>query len=84
MAFSNEWTEWYLTSEGWISGSAQTDFNNIINVPKPSNTMLVRRYRECMSSSFSKNNISVDDLWSCEEPKVVDDLIIKYPFPNHL
>ncbi len=35
MMKSNEWREWYLTSDGWVQGSLQLDFNKkeIVNPP---------------------------------------------------
>ena len=53
MAASFEWTEWHLTSFGWIRGSEKTDSTSCI-VEKPPEAIASYRYSEEFSSVHSK------------------------------
>lgn len=62
MSASFEWTEWHLTSSGWIRGSEKTDNSSCI-VEMPPEAIATFRYSEEFSSVHSKVDAKSVCLW---------------------
>jgi len=85
MSTSNEWTEWHLTSEGWLRGSKRMDFQPVKNVETPENRVKTCKYCEYQSSAFSSVNKSVSVEWVSDKEELIAELEAQYGFcPNRL
>jgi len=86
MSASDEWTEYHLTPNGWISGSSKYDFGSENKVDEPPDRVLTCRFRATMSSGFSnKIDKSVTEIWRSNDANVVAMLVKKYGnCPNKL
>jgi hypothetical protein len=82
MAASNEWTEFHLTSNGWIEGSERLDFGNTKLVEPPKDRVLTRIYREYMPSTFSRLEKFFETNWISDNSELVNSLLREYPHPN--
>jgi hypothetical protein len=80
MSATNEWWEFHLTKDGWITGSEQLDFGPEKSVPTPPNTLLTRRYKEYASSTFSAVERTYSDRG--EKTEEVKSLLRKFPHPR--
>ncbi len=84
MALSNEWTEWHLTENGWEEGSNKTDFTKKIK-ETPENIFLTKRYTEIVTSSFSKLNKNISEIYNNGNGSKIKELIgIFGDCPEHL
>lgn len=63
MSASNEWTEYHLTPKGWVEGSCQVDFAGVQHKEPPPDRVITERYREELSSSFSKVHRTTTVQW---------------------
>lgn len=82
---SNEWTEWHLTPEGWVSGSERRDFGNITEVTPPPGSVVVYRYNEQMSSMFSDTDRFVSHVSGNTKSPEVTALLARFgPCPERL
>ena len=55
MSASNDWTKYYLTTEGWVEGTHSYD-GVVEKFPSPSDWVLACRLRSTVSSAFSKED----------------------------
>jgi hypothetical protein len=60
MAASDEIDEMHLTPAGWVQGSSKIDFAGWKHVDALPDRLLTVSFREYMSSSFSKMDMSTD------------------------
>jgi hypothetical protein len=78
MSERHEWTEWHLTPRGWESGSNRIDPNNVTEKEIPVDRVISYRYREFMSSSFSKMDISLREVWNSQNKSVIKNFIQEF------
>jgi len=79
MAISNEWTEWYLTSSGWIVGKSQLDGGQKSKGDgRPSDAVLGLRYEEVMQGPFSPLQKSKSEIFRSSDAKKINDLLGEY------
>lgn len=74
MAASREWTEWHLTSKGWVRGSEKTDFSPATKVEPPADRVLSCVFRETIASSFGGVSRETDVTWSSDDEKEIKAL----------
>lgn len=78
MSASNEWAEHHLTPTGWQQGSSKHDFGQVQERPIPDDRVLTCRYREKMSSSFSRMHCSVSEVWRGEDNELIERLLTEH------
>lgn len=61
MSASNEIDEMHLTPSGWVQGSEKLDFSGWNHREPPCDRLLTVRFREYLSSSFSKMELTADE-----------------------
>lgn len=85
MSASNEWTEWHLTPTGWVIGSQKNDFQDTIIVTPPTNRVLTCKYKEYLSSSFSKLETGISIIWESDDKDSLNASKRKFgKCPEHL
>jgi hypothetical protein len=84
MALCNEWTEWHLTETGWIKGKNRTTFSDLQKHQAVKGTVLIKKYQEIQTSSFSKVKVTIDDIWDNGDKEIIERLLKRYPFENSL
>lgn len=81
MSASNEWEEWHLTPQGWMAGTAKTDFNRTDVIP-PENRVATFCYTEHLSSAFSKMESTWEKAWGTNDAEI-EELLEKFgKFPT--
>jgi len=85
MSHSNEWTDWHLTPEGWVSGSERTDGVGIEEKPIPPDRVLTKRWVEEQSSPFSSMYRGLETKWESDDKEAIQALLEKFgTCPEHL
>jgi hypothetical protein len=85
MSASNEWTEWHLTPRGWEEGDTKKDFVGTKTTPTPKDRVLTFRYKEFLSSVYSKPDIGKTMIWRCNDEQLIKNLLDKFgECPNYL
>lgn len=82
MSASNEWTEWHLTPRGWEEGDSKTDFASKSEAA-PADAVQTVKYREYLSSSFSKLEKTSEIEWSSDDKALIAELRAKFGEPPH-
>lgn len=73
MALSREWTEWHLTPQGWVAGTANLD-SSLRQKPTPPDRALTFRYHETMRSPFKPPEESLEEVWRSDDRAKIDEL----------
>jgi hypothetical protein len=60
MSASDEIDEMHLTSNGWVQGSTKLDFAGWTHRDPPADRLLTAKFREYMSSTFSRMEMTAD------------------------
>ena len=81
MAASNEWTEYHLTTDGWIEGSERLDFQETKIVTPPNNRVLTRKYKEYLASSYSVMEKTYSTIWTSGNKDLINSLLKSFPHP---
>lgn len=81
MSASNEWIDYHLTTEGWLSGTEKLD-NGITEVNPPSNRILTRRYKEYVASTYSPLERSYQDIQQINDSDKISKYLKLYPYPS--
>ena len=83
MSASNEWTDWHLTPRGWESGSEKVDVAGVTEKPRPDDAVLTVRWREYLSSIYSKMDRGHVELWRSDNAETIAKLIKEFGDPPH-
>jgi hypothetical protein len=78
MSASNEWFEYHLTPQGWVTGSEKIDFSGIKGKDIPTDRVLTLRFNEYMSSSFSTMDKWCDEQYRHEDESLVNRLVKQF------
>lgn len=78
MSAGNEWIEWHLTPRGWEKGSTKIDFQGTTTKENPIDRVITYCYSEYQSSGFGSVDIDNKAIWSSNNTKQIDTLILKY------
>lgn len=81
MSLSDEWTEWHLTPRGWESGTERIDFAGITPKNRPEDAVLTVRWRESLSSMYSKPDRYHTTVWRSNNKEAVDKLLSQFGDP---
>ena len=83
MSLSREYQEYHLTQNGWIDGSFHGDsLGGSIDVEIPKDRVLTIRCYDEQTSVYSKTNFYEQEVWSCDDKELINQLKIKYGKPN--
>lgn len=84
MAASNEWTEYHLTPQGWVSGNERRDTGQPVTRQTPQDRVLTAIYKETCSG-YGPVYESQDTLWESDDKRRVEKLLGEFgPPPKHL
>ncbi|MGM9480287.1 translation initiation factor 1 [Roseateles sp. NT4] len=77
MSASNEWTDWHLTPAGWVKGTESTDFGGTVR-ERPADAVCTYRWREHLSSTYSKVERGLDEIWRSTDKVAIQALTAKF------
>jgi hypothetical protein len=83
MSASNEWFEYHLTPNGWVDGSEKIDFAGTKSREVPEDRVLTVEFRDYLSSTFSKPELTVSVTWRHENSQLVTSLLDKHGKEPH-
>jgi len=70
--YSNEWTDWHLTPNGWVRGSKREDFTGVETVDEPRERVkTVRRDERGARGVLSAR-------WECEDAGRIAELEARF------
>ena len=78
MSASHEWTDWHLTSTGWVRGSTRRDGVGVQEAPPPAERVLTMRFSEHVGSVYGRVHRDVDELWRGPNEALMSSLIREY------
>jgi hypothetical protein len=83
MSASDEVDEMHLTPSGWVQGSEKIDFSGWTHRDPPADRLLTVRFREHMSSAFSKMDLSAEETCHAPNDEIVAALVKHGTDPRH-
>jgi hypothetical protein len=76
MAADLEWTEWHLTSHGWIAGTENTG-TSLVQRPVPESRVLSLQYIE-EHSGYGRPSARWQEQWRSSDPVLIATLIAEF------